>query len=971
MDIDTPVAVPPAPATAAFAGDRFVDRHVAPTSAEIDAMLSVVGFDSLDALIDATVPGHIRRQDAMGLPKPASEPEALAELHELASRNQVARSMIGQGYHGTVTPAAIRRAVLENPLWYTPYTPYQAEIAQGRLECLLNFQTMIASLTGLPLANASLLDEATAAAEAMAMCFAVGRQKRPDFLIAHDCHPQTIAVCRTRAESLGVKVTVVPAEELAKQAAAKGDELCGVLVQYPATDGAVRDYTTLTEQVHDAGAMMVAAADPLSLVLLPPPGEWVADIAIGSTQRFGVPMGFGGPHAAYMATHEKHARKMPGRIVGVSRDSEGRRALRLAIQTREQHIKRDKATSNICTAQALLAIVAQFYAVYHGPTGLQRIAQHVHRQATRLRDALQELTGSTRQGPIFDTVTLDDIDADALIARLAEQGLNARRLGDRSVAFACDETTTDADLELVVKTLAGLIDKPAPSLSDGETKVELPRRESDILTDPVFNRYDDEHSLLRYATRLASLDLSLAHGMIPLGSCTMKLNAAAEMLPILWPQFADIHPYAPDEQTMGYRAMIDQLAKWLAAVTGLPGVSMQPNAGSQGEYAGLITIRAYHKARGEAYRDICLIPESAHGTNPASAVVAGMKVVGVKCDERGDIDLQDLKKKADEQAETLAALMVTYPSTHGVFEHAIREICGIVHEHGGQVYMDGANLNAQVGLTSPGTIGADVVHLNLHKTFCIPHGGGGPGMGPIAVAEHLTPYLPGPPTAGQNGDASGPISAARYGSPMILPISWMYIRMMGASGLTHATKVAVLNANYVAKRLDGHYDVLYTGPDGTVAHEGILDCRPFDKSGVTVEDIAKRLIDFGFHAPTMSWPVARTLMFEPTESEPKDELDRFCEAMIAIRREIAAVETGSVSAEDSPLHHAPHTAADATGESWDRAYPRQAGAYPAGEVQLTPGAKYWPPVSRVDNPYGDRHLVCTCSSVAETEAATV
>ncbi|MEM9251273.1 MAG: aminomethyl-transferring glycine dehydrogenase [Planctomycetota bacterium] len=951
--------------------DRFVDRHAAPTSADIDAMLAVVGFDSLDDLIDATVPGHIRRSDAMTLPEPATEAEALAELASLAEQNTPARSMIGQGYHGTITPAVVRRAVLENPLWYTPYTPYQAEIAQGRLECLLNFQTMIASLTGLPLANASLLDEATAAAEAMAMCFAVGRQKRADFLAADDCHPQTIAVCQTRAEWLGIKLHVVPVDELIARTASHGKSLCGVLVQYPGTDGVVRDHGRLADAVHDAGAMLVAAADPLSLVLLPPPGEWGADIAVGSTQRFGVPMGFGGPHAAYMATHERHARKMPGRIVGVSRDAAGRRALRLAIQTREQHIKRDKATSNICTAQALLAIVAQYYAVYHGPAGLERIATHVHRQAVRLRRTLDDLGATTRPGPIFDTVVLDDIDAAAVISRLHHRGVDARRLGDRSVGFACDETTSDADLTTVAAAVAGLLGKPAPALSDAPIVDELPRRSSPILTEPVFNSYHDEHSLLRYATRLVSLDLSLAHGMIPLGSCTMKLNAAAEMTPILWPQFADVHPYAPDDCTAGYRTMIDQLKAWLASITGLPGVSMQPNAGSQGEYAGLITIRAYHAARGETYRDVCLIPESAHGTNPASAVIAGMRVVGVKCDDRGDIDLADLRAKAEEHAETLAALMVTYPSTHGVFEHGIRDICAVVHEHGGQVYMDGANLNAQVGLTSPGHIGADVVHLNLHKTFCIPHGGGGPGMGPIAVAEHLTPYLSAEPVGDERGDAAGPVSAAAFGSPMILPISWMYIRMMGAAGLTHATKVAILNANYVAKRLDGHYDVLYTGPAGTVAHEGILDCRPFDKSGVSVEDIAKRLIDFGFHAPTMSWPVARTLMVEPTESEPKAELDRFCDAMIAIRREIAAVERGEVAPEDSPLHHAPHPAVEVTADDWDRAYSREAAAYPAGDAQRMPGGKYFPPVSRIDNPHGDRNLVCTCSSVAETEAAAM
>ncbi|MEM6333738.1 MAG: aminomethyl-transferring glycine dehydrogenase [Planctomycetota bacterium] len=946
--------------------DRFVDRHLGPSAAEVVAMLEVVGYDSLEALIDATVPAALRTTEPMKLPAAASEAEALAELGELAAKNRVMRSMIGQGYHGTATPAVIRRAVLENPRWYTPYTPYQAEIAQGRLECLLTFQTLVSELTGLPLANASLLDEATAAAEAMAMCFAVGRQRRATFVVSAGCHPQTIAVCKTRAGSLGIELEVVADDALVDAVARAGDGLCGVLVQTPGTRGTVGDYAVLAEAVHAAGGMVVAAADPLALVLMDPPGAWGADVAVGSTQRFGVPMGMGGPHAAYMATHEKHARKMPGRIVGVSKDAAGRRALRLAIQTREQHIKRDKATSNICTAQALLAVVAQFYAVYHGPEGLRRIAEAVHGRALRLRATLDALGGDTLGGAIFDTVTLRHTDANRLLGLLERRGINARRLSATEVSFACDETTTDADLEAVAACVAEVLGQANGGLADAGVDA-LPRRAEAILEQPVFNSYHDEHSFLRYTNRLAGLDLSLADGMIPLGSCTMKLNAAAEMLPIHWPGFADVHPFAPADQLAGGHAMVEQLNDWLSAITGFAAVSMQPNAGSQGEYAGLMTIRAYHAARGEGYRDVCLIPESAHGTNPASAVIAGMRVVGVRCDERGDVDLADLREKAEANADKLAALMVTYPSTHGVFEAGIRDACAIVHEHGGQVYMDGANLNAQVGLTNPGAIGADVCHLNLHKTFCIPHGGGGPGMGPIGVAAHLADYLPASPLDDGPGDRSGAVSAAPFGSPMILPISWMYIRMMGADGLTRATQVAILNANYVAKRLSGHYEILYTGPTGTVAHEGILDCRPFDKAGVTVEDIAKRLIDFGFHAPTMSWPVARTLMVEPTESEPKAELDRFCDAMIAIREEIASVERGEVAAEASALRHAPHPAADVAGDAWERGYGREAAAYPVDGLR-EPGRKYWPPVARVDNPYGDRHLVCTCGSVEEAAA---
>ena len=918
-----------------------------------------MGKTSLDELIDTTVPAAIRTPRPLALGAPATESDALARLRAVAAQNRVARSMIGMGYHGTITPPVILRSIIENPLWYTPYTPYQAEIAQGRLEALLNFQTMVSELTALPLANASVLDEATAAAEAMAMCHAIARQKRPRFLIAQDCHPQTIAVTRTRAQAMGVEAVVVDpgAVDLAL------DSASGLLLQYPTTDGRVVDNRALIERAHAAGAQVVLAADILALALLTPPGELGADIAVGSTQRFGVPMGFGGPHAGYMATRQEHARRMPGRIVGVSVDATGQQAYRLAIQTREQHIRRDKATSNICTAQALLANVAGMYAVYHGPGGIERIAKRVHRFACTLAAGLEQLGFDTASAGLFDTVCVaSGARTDELLAAAAARGINLRRIDAARLGISVDETTKETDLENLFAAFAGTESAPVQVRDIGANVADrIPHelaRQSAFLTHPIFSRYHTEHELLRYITRLQGRDISLAHSMIPLGSCTMKLNAAAEMIPITWPEFSDIHPYAPREQCRGYIEMIDELSAWLAEITGFAAVSLQPNAGSQGEFAGLLTIRRYHEAAGQGHREVCLIPVSAHGTNPASAVIAGMRVVAVACAANGDIDVDDLRAQAEKHRDQLAALMVTYPSTHGVFEERIREICAIVHEYGGQVYMDGANMNAQVGVCRPGEIGADVVHLNLHKTFCIPHGGGGPGMGPIAVAEHLVPYLPGDPVSG-----SGAVSAATFGSAMILPISWMYIAMMGAAGLLRATQVAILNANYMAARLRERFKVLYAGPGGRVAHEFIVDCRSFEKTaGITVEDIAKRLMDFGFHAPTMSWPVAGTLMIEPTESESKEELDRFCEALLHIHGEIDAIAEGRLDPSDNPLKNAPHTALALAADSWNHPYSREAAVFPLPWLRA---AKYWPPVARIDNAYGDRHLVCTCPSVAE------
>ncbi|MBU6486988.1 MAG: aminomethyl-transferring glycine dehydrogenase [Burkholderiales bacterium] len=960
--------------------DAFAERHIGPDSADQRTMLAALGFESRAALIDAVIPRAIRRTDALPLgpfAEPRSEAEALAMLRQLADKNEVFRSFIGQGYYNTHTPAVILRNVLENPAWYTAYTPYQPEISQGRLEALLNFQQMIGDLTGLEIANASLLDEATAAAEAMTLFQRVGKAKSNLFYVADDVLPQTIEVVRTRAEPMGIEVKVGPAHEAAAANA------FGVLLQYPGASGDVRDYRALTEAVHAAGGYVVVAADLLALTLLTPPGEWGADVAVGTSQRFGVPVGFGGPHAAYMAVRDTFKRQMPGRLVGVTVDAQGKSALRLALQTREQHIRREKATSNVCTAQALLAIMASMYAVYHGPQGLKTIAQRVHRIASLLAAGVKQLGYALVNDTFFDTLTIETGARTAAVHDAAKRmRINLRRVSDTRVGVSIDETTKRADLTdllSVFANAAGAIDVPHVDVLDtaltraqeegrASEAAALPAtlvRTSAYLTHHVFNRHHSETEMLRYLRSLADKDLALDRSMIPLGSCTMKLNATSEMLPVTWPEFSQIHPFAPAEQTVGYREMIDELEQMLVAATGYAAVSLQPNAGSQGEYAGLLIIHAYHASRGEGHRDVCLIPASAHGTNPASAHMAGMKVVVVGCDEQGNVDIADLKAKAAEHAANLAAIMITYPSTHGVFEQNVREICEIVHAHGGQVYVDGANMNAMVGLTAPGQFGGDVSHLNLHKTFCIPHGGGGPGVGPVAVGAHLAQFLPNQISSGyrraENG--IGAVSAAPYGSASILPISWMYIAMMGAKHLTAATEVAILNANYVAKRLAPHYPVLYAGPGGLVAHECILDLRPVkETSGITVDDVAKRLADYGFHAPTMSFPVPGTLMVEPTESEPKEELDRFIEAMIAIREEIRAVEEGRVDREDNPLKHAPHTAAVVTADEWPHAYSREVAAYPLPSLVAR---KYWPPVGRADNAYGDRNLFCSCVPVAD------
>jgi glycine dehydrogenase len=934
--------------------DSFARRHIGPNQQARVAMLAEIGFENLDALIDATVPQNIRLDRPLNLPDAASEWDALAELRGLAQKNIVARSFIGAGYSDTITPPVIQRNILENPGWYTAYTPYQAEIAQGRLEALLNFQTMITDLTALDIANASLLDEATAAAEAMTLCHAVASD-RNTFFVANNCHPQTIEVVQTRAKPLGIEVVVGDFPQF------KFDEaVFGALVQYPATDGAIFDYESFAKAAHDAGALLVVAADILALTLLKPPGEFGADVAVGSTQRFGVPLGFGGPHAAYFATRDAYKRHMPGRLVGVSHDTTGRPGYRLALQTREQHIRRDKATSNICTAQVLLAVIASMYAVYHGPRGLRAIAERVQSLTSRLAAALEEAGFSIAREHFFDTLRLDlrDQTNGEILSRAEKAGINLRGLGKNSVAISLDETTTENDLANICKLFGAKIDNES-----SDEPFRFPQsaiRNSPFLTHPVFNTHHTETEMLRYLRRLESRDLSLTTSMIPLGSCTMKLNATAEMFPISWPEFAKLHPFSPDEQTIGYREMCGQLESWLAEITGFAAVSLQPNAGSQGEYAGLLAIREYHASRSEAHRKICLIPTSAHGTNPASAVMAGFKVVPVACLKDGDIDLADLRAKADTHKDDLAALMVTYPSTHGVFETTIREIGEIVHAHGGQVYMDGANMNAQVGLCRPGDIGADVCHLNLHKTFCIPHGGGGPGVGPIGVAAHLVPFLPAlstilnPPSS---PTSVGPVVAAPYGSASILTISWMYIRTMGGAGLTEATKVAILSANYIAKRLDRYFPVLFKGKRGLVAHECILDLRQWKSAGVEVEDVAKRLMDYGFHAPTVSFPVAGTMMVEPTESESKAEVDRFCEAMISIHAEIEAVASGTADRQNNVLKNAPHTAQQVISDKWDRPYSREQAAYPA---PWTREYKFWPAVARIDSVYGDRNLICSC-----------
>ncbi|MBM3352669.1 MAG: aminomethyl-transferring glycine dehydrogenase [Betaproteobacteria bacterium] len=930
------------------APDTFPARHIGPSEAEVGDMLCAVGCASLDELVSQVVPESIRQAAPIALPGPRTEQDVLAELSRLAAKNVVARNFIGQGYYGTVTPPVVLRNVLENPAWYTAYTPYQPEISQGRLEALLNFQTMVCDLTGLQIANASLLDEATAAAEAMTLAQRSAKSKSPVFLVAADCHPQTIAVVKTRAEPLGIEVKVGDIADMAQQ----GD-FFGVLAQYPSTFGQVRDLRSLVVAAHAKNALFVVATDLLALTLLAPPGEWGADIALGNSQRFGVPMGYGGPHAAFFACKDAFKRSMAGRLVGVSIDADGAPAMRLTLQTREQHIRREKATSNICTAQVLLAVMASMYAVYHGPEGLARIARRVHGLARSFAAGLRTLGLEPMSRAYFDTVTVS-CDAAAVLAAARARGINLRRLTG-AVGVSFDETHSAADVqELLALFAAG---KPVPAAAPGDEAVPAAlARSSPYLTHPVFHAHRSETAMLRYLRALADRDLALDRTMIPLGSCTMKLNATAEMIPVTWPGFAHLHPFAPAEQAQGYRELIEGLERALVAVTGYDAVSLQPNSGAQGEYAGLLAIRAYHRSRGEAGRDVCLIPSSAHGTNPASAHLAGMQVVVVACDERGNVDLADLKAKAAQHAPKLAALMVTYPSTHGVFEEAIGEICDIVHAAGGQVYLDGANLNALLGLAQPGKFGADVSHLNLHKTFAIPHGGGGPGVGPVAVRAHLAPFLPGDPLA--PGTAVGPVSAARDGSAGVLPISWAYIALMGAEGMKRATQIAILSANYIARRLEAHYPVLYAGRNGYVAHECILDTRPIkESSGVSAEDIAKRLIDYGFHAPTMSFPVPGTLMVEPTESESKVELDRFIEAMVAIRGEIRAIEEGRASREDNPLKHAPHTARAVTATQWQHAYPREQAAYP---VRSLLGAKYWPPVARVDNAYGDRNVVCSC-----------
>ncbi len=932
--------------------DSFVPRHIAPTEADIAAMLHVVGAESLAALAAQTVPGDIRTPPMAGLPDAIPEAAAIEELRDLAGQNRRLRSLIGQGYHGTITPPVIGRNVLENPGWYTAYTPYQAELAQGRLEALLTFQTMICDLTAMPIANASLLDEATAAAEAVAMAHAAARTKSASIAVCADLHPQTAAVLQTRAAPLGWALHPFAPGDTAAIGAAQP---FAVVLQYPGTSGALRDLHAEIAAAHEAGALAIVCADLLSLVLLTPPGAMGADVVVGSAQRFGVPMGFGGPHAAFFATLDKFKRVMPGRLVGVSQDAAGQPALRLALQTREQHIRREKATSNICTAQVLLAVMAGMYAVWHGPAGLARIARRANLQARALAEAGARAGLALRHDSFFDTVAFEVPDADGLMARAVDAGFNLRRLDATGVAISLDETVTAAELAALAGLLGAELAGAPPSIP-----AELLRTGA-LLPHPVFGAHRSEHEMLRYLKRLEDRDVALNRSMIPLGSCTMKLNATAEMIPVTLPGFADIHPFAPSDQTAGYNTLIERLAGWLAAATGFAAVSLQPNAGSQGEYAGLLAIRAYHASRGQGGRDVCLIPSSAHGTNPASAVMAGLRVVVVGCDRDGNVDLADLRAKAALHADRLAALMVTYPSTHGVFEGEIRAICATVHEHGGQVYMDGANMNAQLGLTSPAAIGADVCHLNLHKTFCIPHGGGGPGVGPIGVAVHLAPHLPNHPARPDAGPAGGygPVSAAPFGSALILPISYAYIRMMGAAGLTRASEVAILNANYMAARLRNAYPVLYAGQGGRVAHECIIDCRGFQaEAGVMVEDIAKRLQDYGFHAPTMSWPVAGTLMIEPTESEPKAELDRFCEAMLAIRAEIAAVAEGRADRADNALKHAPHTAAEAMAETWPHVYSRAEAVFPLPWVRAN---KYWPPVKRVDNVYGDRNLVCTCA----------
>jgi glycine dehydrogenase len=954
------------------ARDGFLPRHIGPSDAEQAAMLSVLGYETRAALIDAVVPANIRLKDKLDLGEffePLPEQAALAKLKAIASQNKVMKSMIGQGYYGTYTPPVVLRNIFENPAWYTAYTPYQPEISQGRLEAILNFQQVITDLTGMGIANASMLDEGTAAAEAMTLVQRVGKSASKVFYVADDVLPQTREVVETRAKPIGVEVRTVAAADIEHLT-----ETCfGVLLQYPGVNGDVRDYRAAVEKLHAAGAMVIVAADLLALTVLTPPGEWGADVVVGNSQRFGVPLGFGGPHAGYLATRDDYKRSMAGRLAGVTIDAQGNKAFRLALQTREQHIRREKATSNICTAQVLLAVMASMYAVYHGPQGLAQIARRVHRYTGILAAALQGFGYRLVNETYFDTLTVAVDDAEAVHAIAVEHGVNLRRIDARQVGLSLDETTGRDDIDLLA-TIFGQAAGKTSSLDvdtlDKDAADAFPAalaRTSTYLTHPTFHRYHAEHEMLRYLRALADKDLALDRTMIPLGSCTMKLNATSEMIPVTWPEFSSIHPFAPDDQTVGYRTMIDQLEAMLCAVTGYAGVSLQPNAGSQGEYAGLLVIKKYHESRGEGHRNICLIPSSAHGTNPASANMVGMQVVVTACDANGNVDLADLKKKAEQHSANLACVMVTYPSTHGVFEEGIKELCEIVHAHGGQVYVDGANMNALVGVAGPGQFGGDVSHLNLHKTFCIPHGGGGPGVGPVAVGAHLVPFLPNQASTGYRRDENGigAVSSAPYGSASILPISWMYIAMMGAEGLTAATETAILNANYIARRLAPHYPVLYTGEGGLVAHECIIDLRPLqDATGISNEDVAKRLMDFGFHAPTMSFPVPGTLMIEPTESEAKVELDRFIEAMITIHAEIVKVERGEYDRLDNPLKGAPHTAEVVTADDWQHAYSREVAAFPVPALRRK---KYWPPVGRADNAYGDRNLFCGCAPIEDYE----
>ena len=932
-------------------------RHIGPSPAEMAHMLETLGLSDLDSLIDETLPSSIRQKKPLNFGKPKSERALLNHMRITASKNKVLTSLIGQGYHGTVTPPVIQRNILENPAWYTAYTPYQPEISQGRLEALLNYQTMISDLTGLEVANASLLDEATACAEAMTMAERVAKSKAKAFFIDENCHIQNIEVMKTRARPLGIKIIVGDPDSL------NSCDVFGAIFQYPGTFGHVRDFTGHIEKLHENKAIAVIAADPLSLTLLKEPGAMGADIAIGSTQRFGVPVGYGGPHAAYMATKDAYKRSMPGRLVGISIDSQNRAAYRLSLQTREQHIRREKATSNVCTAQALLAVMASFYAVFHGPEGLKAIAQRIHRKTVRLAKGLETAGFKVEPDAFFDTITVEvGLMQKTVMDAAVREGINLRAVGKTKIGITLDERTRRKVTEAVWRAFG--ITRNDDDLSHDYRVPDSLHRRSKYLEHDVFHMNRAETEMMRYMRRLADRDLALDRAMIPLGSCTMKLNSAAEMMPVSWREFSLLHPFAPKDQALGYEEMISDLSSKLCDITGYDAISMQPNSGAQGEYAGLLTIAEFHRANGEEHRNVCLIPTSAHGTNPASAQMVGWKVIPVQSAENGDIDVQDFREKAEIHKDDLAGCMITYPSTHGVFEETVHEVCAIIHEYGGQVYIDGANMNAMVGLSRPGDIGGDVSHLNLHKTFCIPHGGGGPGMGPIGVKAHLTPHLPGHPELG--GDP-GPVSAAPFGSPSLLPISWAYCLMMGGEGLTQATRVAILNANYIAKRLEGSFDVLYRGANGRVAHECIIDTRPFaETAGVSVDDIAKRLIDSGFHAPTMSWPVAGTLMIEPTESETKAELDRFCDAMLSIREEIRLIEDGKYPKDNNPLCNAPHTVQDLVG-TWERPYSREQGCFPPGAFKVD---KYWPPVNRIDNVYGDRHLVCTCPPMSEyAEAA--